>query len=162
MPFAADDELATVEVDGVAIEADEFGNTETTGEEKLDDSAVAETGLGVGRDDVEDFFDFIVVEESNLLFDGAGEVDEGRVERLDVAASEIFEKTAEGNEVVSLSQSRETFISDFVFVTIETKTIFSEEFGVNVGGGENILSKKVGADFVKAVEIKTIVFDGLF
>ena len=45
--FTADDELATVEIDRIAIEVDEFGDAETTGEEEFDDGAVSETGFGV-------------------------------------------------------------------------------------------------------------------
>jgi len=33
LAFAADDEFAAVEVDGVAVEADEFGDTQTGAEE---------------------------------------------------------------------------------------------------------------------------------
>ena len=32
------------------------------------------------------------MEEGDLFFDGAGEVDEGRVEGLDVATGEVFEE----------------------------------------------------------------------
>lgn len=42
------------------------------------------------------------MEESNLLFGGAGEVDEGRVEGFDAAAREIFEKAAQSDKMVSL------------------------------------------------------------
>ena len=51
--FAADDEFAAVEVDGVAVEVDEFGDAEAAGEEELDDGAVAKARFGVGRDGVE-------------------------------------------------------------------------------------------------------------
>lgn len=50
--FAANDKLATVEVDGIAVEIDELGDAETAGEKKFDDGAVAEAGLGVGGDGV--------------------------------------------------------------------------------------------------------------
>lgn len=40
------------------------------------------------------------MEEGNLFFGGAGEVDKGRVERTDVATSEVFKKTAKSDEVV--------------------------------------------------------------
>lgn len=50
--FAADDELATVEVDGIAVEANEFGDAEAAGEEEFDDGAVAEAGFGVSWDGV--------------------------------------------------------------------------------------------------------------
>ena len=36
------------------------------------------------------------MEESDLFFDGAGEVDEGGVERFDVSSREVFEEAAEG------------------------------------------------------------------
>ena len=50
--LTADDELATVEIDGIAIEVNELGDAETTGEEEFDDGAVTETGFGVVGDGV--------------------------------------------------------------------------------------------------------------
>jgi len=48
--FAANHEFAAVEVDTIAVEADELGDAETGREEKFDDGAVAETGFGVEID----------------------------------------------------------------------------------------------------------------
>lgn len=45
--FSPYDELTALEIDGVAIEPDKLGDAEATGEEELDDGAVAETGLGI-------------------------------------------------------------------------------------------------------------------
>lgn len=42
------------------------------------------------------------MEESNLFFDGAREVDKTRVEGFYIATREILEETAEGDEVIGL------------------------------------------------------------
>lgn len=39
--FAANDEFATVKIDGVAVKIDEFGNAETAREEELNNSAIS-------------------------------------------------------------------------------------------------------------------------
>lgn len=128
--FAADGEFAAVEIDGVAIEGDEFGDAEAGGEEEFDDGAVAEAGFGVGGDGVEEGFDFVVVEEGDLFFDGFGEVDEARVEGFDVAFAEVFEEAAEGDEVVGLGEGGEGGGGG----AVEPEAVFAEEFGGDFGG----------------------------
>ena len=61
LAFATDDKFATVEVDAVAVELDKFRDAETTGEEELDDGAVAETGFCTEVDGVEEIFYLVVV-----------------------------------------------------------------------------------------------------
>lgn len=89
LAFAADGEFAAVEVDGVAVEIDEFGDTEAGAKEELDDGAVAEVGFGVGGNGIEDGFDFVEVEEGDLALGGFGEFDEGGVEGGDAALGEV-------------------------------------------------------------------------
>ena len=108
LTFATDDKFAAVEIDGIAIEIDKFRNAETAREEKLDDGAVAETRFGVIWNGVQKVFYFVVMEKSNLFFGGAGKIDEGRIKGLDVAASKVFKKAAEGDEMVSLSNGLES------------------------------------------------------
>ena len=50
LAFAADDKLATLEVDRVAIKADKFGNTETARKKEFDDGTVTKTGFTGGVD----------------------------------------------------------------------------------------------------------------
>ncbi len=117
--FAADDELAAVEIDAVAIEIDEFGDAEAAREEKLDDSTVTKAGFGIGRDGVQKVFYFVEVEEGDLFFDGTREVDERRVEGFDVSSGEVFEKASQGDEMVGLSEGGETFVANVVRVAVE-------------------------------------------
>lgn len=103
LTLAPDDKFATVEIDRVAIEADKLGDTKSTREEKLDDSAVAQTRFGIVGNGGEKVFDLVVMKESNLFFNGTGEVNKGGVERVDTATCEIFKEAAEGDEMISLS-----------------------------------------------------------
>lgn len=52
LAFPADDKLATVEINGVAIKSDELGDAKPTREEELDDCAITKPGFGVGRNNV--------------------------------------------------------------------------------------------------------------
>lgn len=135
LTFAADDELAAVEVDTVAVEFGEFGNAEAAREEELDDGAVAEAGFVAGVDGFEKAFYFVVVEEGDLFADDVGEFDEGRVEGCDAAFGEVFEKTAEGDEVVRLGDDFEVFAS-FVGFAVELEPEFAEKLFGNVDGEE--------------------------
>ena len=73
--FAADDEFAAFEIDGVAIELDKFGDAEAGGEEELDDGAVADGVFVVLVGGVENAGNFVVGEEGDLGFDDFGELD---------------------------------------------------------------------------------------
>lgn len=163
LAFTTDDKFATVEVDGVAIEIDKLGDAEPARKEELDDSAVAETGFGIVGDGVEQVFDFVVMKEGDLLFDGAREVDEGRVERFDIATGEVFEKTAEGDEMISLSDGLEVFSAGVVdFVTIEAEAELAEDFGVELGRLKIRIAKDVGENIVGAEKVEAVIFDGFF
>ena len=59
--LAADHKFAAFKVDGVTIEAGEFGDAEAAGKEQFNDGAVTETDFGVGRDFGEQAFYFVVV-----------------------------------------------------------------------------------------------------
>ena len=134
LALAADGEFAAVEVDGVAVKLDELGDAEAAREEKLENGAVAEAGLGVDGDEVEHGLDFVVVEESDLLFRCLREVNEGGVEGGNFAAGEIAEEAAEGDEVVGLGQGVER-VGLGVLVAVEAEAVFSEKFGGDFGGG---------------------------
>lgn len=71
------------------------------------------------------------MEESNLFFDGTRKVDKRGVESFDASSGKVFEKAAEGYEMIGLSESGEVFVADVVGVTVKFQTIFSEEFGVD-------------------------------
>lgn len=101
------------------------------------------------------------MEKSNLFFDSAREIDEGRVERFNPTTSKVFKKATESNEMVSLGDRLKTFVANVVCVTIEAKTIFPKEFGIDFRRFNIIFPEKIGADFVKAIKIETIVFDSL-
>lgn len=68
-----------------------------------------------------------------MFADDVGQLDEGRVERFDVALGEVFEKAAESYEMVSLGDSLE-ILAVAVFFAIELETEFAQEFLGNVGG----------------------------
>lgn len=122
--FATNDELAAVKIDGVAIEFDEFGDTEPAGEKELNNGAVAKTGFGVGINTIEKTLDFVVVEEGNLLANDVRKFDEIGIEGINAALGEVFEKTAEGDEMIGLSDGLEVF-SVAVDFTIELKTVLT-------------------------------------
>lgn len=143
--FAADDKLTTVEIDRIAIELDELGDAETAREEKFDDSAVAKAGLGLGVDGVEEGFDFVVVEEGNLLADDVGKFDESGIERFNLAFGEVFEEAAQGDEMVSLGDGLEAF-AGFGSLAVELETEFTDELSSNVFGLE-IFCEITGANF---------------
>lgn len=145
LAFAADDKLAAVEIDTVAVEFDEFGDAETAGEEKFDDGAVAEAGFGTGVDGIKEVFDFVVVEKGDLFADDVGEFDEGGVEGFDAAFGEVFKEAAEGDEVIRLGDNLEVF-AVLVSFTVELEAELAEEFPSNVN------REKVG-------EFRVVAFD---
>lgn len=129
--FATNDKLAAVEIDGIAIEFDEFGDTEPAGEKELNNGAVAKTGFGVGINTIEKTLDFVIMEEGNLLANDVRKFDEICIEGINAAPGEVFEKTAEGDEMIGLSDGLEIF-SVAVDFTIELKTVFAQELRSNV------------------------------
>ncbi len=129
--FATNHKLATVEIDGVAVELGELGDAEAARKEKFDNSAIAETGFGGGVDLVEEFFDFVIVEEGNLFADDVREFDETGVEGINAALGEVFEKAAEGDEVVGLGDDLEIFATTVGFA-VEAEAVFTKEFLVDV------------------------------
>lgn len=131
LAFAADDKLAAVEVDAIAVELDKFGDAEAAGEEEFDNGAVAEAGFGAGVDGVEKVFDFVVMKEGDLLADDVGEFDEGGVEGFDAAFGEVFEEAAEGDEVIRLSDDFEVF-AVLVGFAVELEAEFAEKLLSNV------------------------------
>lgn len=74
---------------------------------------------------------FIVVEESNLLTDDVGKLDEGGVEGFEVALREVFEEAAEGNEMIGLGNGFKIF-PEAVFFAIELEAELTQEFLGNV------------------------------
>ena len=133
--LAADDELAAVEVDGVAVELDEFGDAETAREKQLDNGAVAQAGLGREVDGVEEILDFVVMKESDLLADDVGELDEARVETRDATLGEILQKAAKGDEMVSLSDGFE-ILAVTVGLAVESEAELADQLKRDVSGDE--------------------------
>ena len=154
LAFAADDEFAAVEVDGVAVEVDEFGDAQTGGEEEFDDGAVAEVGFGVGGDGVEDVRDFVDVEEGDLFFGSFWQFDEGGIEGIDVAFGKIGEEAAQGDEVVGLCGGGKFGVA-LVFVAVEPEAVLAEEFGGDLFG------RDVSGEFDEAREIEVVVAGGV-
>lgn len=64
-----------------------------------------------------------------------GKLDEAGVEGFDFALGEIFEKTAESDEVVSLGNGLEIFAVAVDFA-VELEAIFADEFGGDIGRSE--------------------------
>lgn len=122
--FATNDKLAAVEIDGIAIEFDEFGDTEPAGEKELNNGAVAKPSLGVGINTIEKTLNFVIMEEGNLLANDVRKFDEIGIEGINAALGEVFEKTAEGDEMIGLSDGLEIF-SVAVDFTIELKTVLA-------------------------------------
>ena len=65
------------------------------------------------------------MKESDLFFGGAGKIDERGVEGFDASSGEIFEKAAEGDKVIGLSEGRKAFVAYVIGVTIEFEAIFA-------------------------------------
>ncbi len=59
------------------------------------------------------------MEKSDLFSNDFRQIDEGRVEGFDFATDEIFEKTAEGDEMIGLSDDLEIFTAVFGAVAVE-------------------------------------------
>ena len=175
MALAAYDELATVEVDAVAVEFDEFGDAEAAGEEEFDDGTVAEAGFGASVDGVEEVFDFVIMKESDLFADNVGKFNEGGVEGFDAAFGEVFEKAAEGDEMIGLSDDFEVF-AVLVGFAVELEAEFAEEFLGDVDREEvgefGVVAfddAKIGGfledvygNILEAQEVATVVVGGFF
>ena len=73
------------------------------------------------------------MQECNLLANDVWEVYERRIERFDIATSEVFEKAAQSNEVVCLCDNLEVFGAVFGAVAIEAQSIFTEQLFIYVG-----------------------------
>ena len=72
------------------------------------------------------------MEEGNLLANDVRKFDEIGIEGINAALGEVFEKTAEGDEMIGLSDGLEIF-SVAVDFTIELKTVFTQELRSDVG-----------------------------
>lgn len=66
------------------------------------------------------------MQECDLFANDMREVYEGRVERLNVTASEIFEKATQGYEMICLSDNLEIFGAVCGAVAIELEPVFAE------------------------------------
>lgn len=84
------------------------------------------------------------------------------VERFDVSAGKIFEKTAEGNEMVSLGKCGKIFVADVVSVAVELEAVPAIDFGGDVLGLKIVVMKNVRNKVVKAKKVKAVVFDSFF
>lgn len=84
---------------------------------------------------IEEILDFVVLKEGNLFADDVRKLNKGGVERFDLAFGEVFEKTAEGDEMICLGDSFEIF-AIAVFFAVELEAEFAEELLGDVGGLE--------------------------
>ncbi len=84
------------------------------------------------------------MEESNLFFDGAREIDEGRIEGFDVSAGKVFKEAAESDEMVGLGEGGKVFVFGGGFVAVELEAESPEEFGGDVRGEDSIFFKDFG------------------
>ncbi len=69
-------------------------------------------------------FYFVKMKKGDLLANDMGKFDEARVKGIDVTLGEVFEETAQGNEVIRLGYGFEGFAFRVDF-TIEGKAIFA-------------------------------------
>ena len=60
------------------------------------------------------------------------EVDQGMVKGFDTAASEIFEKTADGNKMISLSDGGEALVVFVADLAVEPDAVFAHKFKVDI------------------------------
>ncbi len=65
------------------------------------------------------------MKEGDLLTDDMGKLDEGRIKGFDFAFGEILKKTAQGDEMISLGNSLQTFAVG-VGLAVELKTKFAD------------------------------------
>ncbi len=92
--FTTNHEFTAFEIDRITIKLDKFGDAQAAGIKEFNNGAVAEAGFVAGVDFAEDTLDFVVAEESNLFANDMRKLDEGRVERFNVAFGKIFKKAA--------------------------------------------------------------------
>ena len=108
--FATDYEFATTKIDRITVEVDEFGNTEATREEKLDDGAITKAVFGIFGDNFKQAFDFVKMKKGNLFTSGFRKIDKGMIKGFNAASGEVFKKAADGDEVVGLGDRKKTLV----------------------------------------------------
>ena len=74
------------------------------------------------------------MEEGDLFSGDVGKIDEGRIERFDFAAGEIFHKTAKSDEMIGLSNGLQIIVSVFRTIAVELKAVLAENFAVDFDG----------------------------
>lgn len=72
------------------------------------------------------------MEEGDLFADDMRKVDKRRVERFDFAACEVFQKTAQSDEMIRLSDGLEGLIAVWQGLAVEFEAIATQKFGSNV------------------------------
>ncbi len=72
------------------------------------------------------------MQERNLFASGFGEVDQGMIKGFDVAAGEIFEKTTDGDKMISLGDGGEALIVFVANLAVEPDAIFAHKFEVDI------------------------------
>jgi len=132
LAFAADHELAALEVDVIGVEVGKFGHTEAAGEEQLYDGPVAQSNRVGSVYGSEEAFNLAGVEEGDFGAGDFGEFDFGGVEGFYVAFGEVFQEAAEGDEVVILGGLGE-FVTIGVLGAVEVKAPLADHFGIELG-----------------------------
>ena len=122
-------ELATLEVDVVAIEIDKLRDAQTTGEEQLDNGFVAQVGFfAVAWHGIDHPLHFVIMQKGDLPLVRLGELDLARREAGDVALREVVEEAAQRDEVVTLGKHAELLAID-TLVAIEPEAVAPHQLG---------------------------------
>ena len=122
-------ELATLEVDVVAIEIDELRDAQTTGEEQLDDGFVAQVGFfAIAWHGINHPLYFVIMQKGDLPLVCLGELDLAGGEAGDVALREIVEKATQRDEVVALGKHAELLTID-ALVAVEPEAVAPHQLG---------------------------------
>ena len=122
-------ELAALEVDVVAVEINQLRDAQTTGEEQLDDSFVAQISFfAIAWHGINHPLYFVIMEEGNLPLVRLGELDFAGGEAGDVALGEVVEEATQRDEVVTLGKHAELLAID-ALVAIEPEAVAPHQLG---------------------------------
>ena len=156
--FATYNKFATLEVDIPAIQAAKLGNAETARKEQFNDRAVAELVFGsfvAFVDGIDDALDLIKLKKVDLRAVSLWQLNQRRIERGNVAFSKIFQKTADGDKVVTLGRGGEMFTA-VVFETVKLQAEFAETLRSDIAR-QHLVIQIFAHEVVKTVEIQLII-----
>ena len=131
--FPSDAELFFFQVDVVAIEAGEFGDTESGREEELENGVVAEGFAIIPTSSGNEPLNLIVFEVVDLSHRGLADLDFLSGDTFDIIFGEEFQERSEDDDMESLGNLLQ-ILSSAVFGSIEENPVFADLFQGDVRG----------------------------